>query len=475
MNGMILQTPTENKDIKVSAKKNVDTKSTEGENLFENLIAKLVEEEGKSKNSNFLLAKLLNLSSDFTDKGKIISQFSKGDIQSDIEGALEEKVSLEDLFKVALALKSGENLPNMSSELKNMLQDKEVIAQIKDAKNIKELLNIAEKNGIKVKNFEFLNAEAALDSKEKKIVQKITSEEIFKMAEQKLVQNEPSVKENMLTRLMNQEVQEKKTGKNKQQTTLASLLTKEHTKKETMSKVTPEKPIMMKAEVAKNVEKGTQTAEPTLEVDDIPKQESLKQNKPERSAQNTLETLLKNENGTKELKPQQPSKVVREEPVIKSEVESKETQLDKSSQVTDLKTESTQKTKDIPDVKRTLNTFAMEFKEKVEAYKPPLMKVNMQLNPGNLGDVDVTLVSRGNNLQVNINSNANTMAIFVQNQADFKNSLVNMGFSDLQMNFGDKRGEERDQQQKNNQQTFYHDESENEEFEGIEMIIPNYV
>jgi len=74
------------------------------------------------------------------------------------------------------------------------------------------------------------------------------------------------------------------------------------------------------------------------------------------------------------------------------------------------------------------------------------MKIKMQLSPKNLGDVDVTLINRGNNLHVNINSTPNTIAIFTQNQTEFKNALVNMGFTGLQMNFGESKEQERGQQ-----------------------------
>ena len=128
MNGMILQTPTESKDIKLSAKKGVDTKSEEGENLFENLISKLVAEEKDSKNSSFLLAKLLNLSSDFANKGKIISEFSKGDLLTEEKG---ETISLEDLFKVALAIKNGESFSTPSPELKLFWKIRRLSAHLK--------------------------------------------------------------------------------------------------------------------------------------------------------------------------------------------------------------------------------------------------------------------------------------------------------------------------------------------------------
>jgi len=126
-------------------------------------------------------------------------------------------------------------------------------------------------------------------------------------------------------------------------------------------------------------------------------------------------------------------------------------------------------------LKKTFNTFAQDFREKVENYKPPLMKIKMQLNPGNLGEVDVTLINRGNNLQVNINSNPNTIAIFAQNQTEFKNSLINMGFTSLQMNFGENKDNQRGQNHKENGKNTKFFEDDHIETDGFEMIIPQYI
>ena len=472
MNGMILQTPTENKDIKFISKKGADTKSSEDENIFENLVANLISQEEDGENSNFLLGKLLNLSSDFKNKGKILSEFSKGDLLSvDEEAAL---VSLEDLFKVALALKNGENFKTESPTLKVALEDKNVIAQFKEASNIKELLKIADKNGIKVKNFEFFMPQSALNPNDKKMVQKITSEEIFKMVDPKQTDKKMPLTQSVLTKIISQELQKEKTVKVERQTTLTSLLSKDIQIEKVITEVareTKKKVSTDKTTPAKNGEKTVTQEEPNIEP------EVFKNIKHEKAHTHTLASLLKNETPLKELKANQPQVITKEEPLNKSEGEAKEVTTEKNIQTSDIKSEVLHKTKEPHDVKKTFNTFAIEFKEKVEAYKPPMMKVNMQLSPKNLGDVDVTLITRGNNLQVNINSNSqNTLALFVQNQAEFKNSLVNMGFSDLQMNFGDKRGEERNQpqQQKEDQNSDYHDSLENEE-EGINMILPNYV
>ena len=128
-------------------------------------------------------------------------------------------------------------------------------------------------------------------------------------------------------------------------------------------------------------------------------------------------------------------------------------------------------------VDNSLNQFTNDLKEKMDAYKPPLMKVKMALNPKNLGEVEVTLIHRGNNLHVNITSNTNTMSLFTQNQAEFKNSLVNMGFTNLEMNFSDQGKNSRQNQQSNkkNGASFEEYNNKDEQESSIELIVPRYI
>ncbi|EKN7375808.1 flagellar hook-length control protein FliK [Campylobacter jejuni] len=100
--------------------------------------------------------------------------------------------------------------------------------------------------------------------------------------------------------------------------------------------------------------------------------------------------------------------------------------------------------------KETLQYFSQDLKEAVNQYKAPITKLSITLNPNNLGEVEVTLIQRGNNLHINFNSNANAMNLFIQNQAEFKNSLVNMGFTGLEMNFSDQGKREQNQNQGKN-------------------------
>ncbi|MBX0417331.1 flagellar hook-length control protein FliK [Campylobacter jejuni] len=100
--------------------------------------------------------------------------------------------------------------------------------------------------------------------------------------------------------------------------------------------------------------------------------------------------------------------------------------------------------------KETLQYFSQDLKEAVDQYKAPITKLSITLNPNNLGEVEVTLIQRGNNLHINFNSNTNAMNLFIQNQAEFKNSLVNMGFTGLEMNFSDQGKREQNQNQGKN-------------------------
>jgi len=125
---------------------------------------------------------------------------------------------------------------------------------------------------------------------------------------------------------------------------------------------------------------------------------------------------------------------------------------------------------------KTFSSFANDFKEAVQNYKPPVTKISMTLNPENLGEVKVTLIHRGENLHVSINSNPNTIAIFTQNHTEFKNALSNIGFSNLQMSFSQNNQQER--QNQNPYKTIYKYDKENEEEQqqnSINFIVPRYI
>lgn len=128
------------------------------------------------------------------------------------------------------------------------------------------------------------------------------------------------------------------------------------------------------------------------------------------------------------------------------------------------------------NLKETFRNFAQDFKEQMQTYKPPITRFNITLNPSNLGEVEVTLVQRGQNLHISFNTNTSTMNLFIQNQAEFKNSLVNMGFTGLEMNFSDQSKKDRQQQGKNRSGYGFKEEFENinSQNTALEFVLAKY-
>ncbi len=518
----------ESKDIKLTDKKGKYTKHEEGKEFFENIIESIISDTKESDSKKFLLSKLLNLSSEFEKKEESLSEFSDGKLFTEHQIG---QVSIQDLLKIAMGLKNGEDLANFptdSKSLKLALAKPEIAQEFKSAKNIKDLLDIAKKNDIEIKNFQFFKEEAALDPKDKKIVQKIKSEEIFKLIEKQV---DAKTEKNIATLINPKEI----TKNSEQKTTiLQSLLAskeivksvqtqvnknEEKVEKKTVthvkSEATPAQDKVIETKTlktvvvenkdikptdAKTVENKTVATEnrevkplktnvtetktaivegkdikptdvKTVENKDITKDELVERDKQKATKSNFEATLNMKKTEQSQIN------IAKTETIIDKKeiaiVENKESS-DKVAVNTDTKTSLVEKTKDAPDLKRTFGTFAQEFKEKVESYKAPLMKIKMELKPAGMGEVDVTLISRGNNLQVNINSNANTIAMFAQNQAEFKNSLVNMGFSDLQMNFGDGKQKEQNSHQQKHSKNAFENFEEKQETDGFEMIVPQY-
>lgn len=173
------------------------------------------------------------------------------------------------------------------------------------------------------------------------------------------------------------------------------------------------------------------------------------------------------------------------EPIVTTPVPVSNEEIHKTesteTKITPIEIKTTQKqevsTKQTLNPKESLGQFASDLREKIESYKPPVMKVELSLFPKSLGEVDVTLLTRGNNLHVSISSNTTTMTLFTQNQAEFKNALVNMGFTNLEMNFSDQRHKEQQHNSKNNGTSFF-DEISEEAFAdttSVELVVPRYV
>ena len=155
---------------------------------------------------------------------------------------------------------------------------------------------------------------------------------------------------------------------------------------------------------------------------------------------------------------------------------SKDENFDLNNLVRELSKTNQNQIKNQVNVKETFDHFAQDLKESLKEYKAPITKISLTLNPSNLGEVEVTLVQRGNNLHINFNSNTNAMNLFIQNQAEFKNSLVNMGFTGLEMNFSDQgKKDQREQQGKNRSGYGFDEEIEGlENNQSLEIVLAKY-
>ncbi len=116
-------------------------------------------------------------------------------------------------------------------------------------------------------------------------------------------------------------------------------------------------------------------------------------------------------------------------------------------------------------IQNTFIHFSDKLKEALQNYRPPVTKISLELNPQNLGSVELTITKRGDNIHIQIGSNQQALQLFMQNAQDFKNQLSNLGFNEVQMDFKDTAGNSlgggfSDSSRGNSQQNF-HQNSQN--------------
>jgi len=528
MNATLLDTQVNSKDLKVLSKDIKDIEEKDTSNFFEEIVQSMLGEVKDDKTKNFLLENLLNSPEDIDLDDNMLLNFSKKDIKKIEDNKNEEgEVLVEDLLKLSFMIKNNIDIKDFSTdnkELKTALTDKKTVLDFKDAKNIKDLLDIAKKNDINIKDFEFFQEKSGLSSHDKQTsVKDIKSEEILKMIDKKSdnsslklvtnLKNNKSATENTLKNILSN-IDIKDT--NEQTTTVMTPLNHENNKvveanfkkevfisnkhtvktdisninKQNIEVVEVSKEIVTKGNTdktqdvqtvskVKTVQVNTKEFEKNLQTDekhhdkktfvknsfeDTQKIQTLQQ--PKKQQEHTLnieKTDTTITSAKKETNEKQDISSLEEKPHHDTKVEHTLT----THKVSSLKQKS--------DVKHTINTFAQDFKEQVESYKPPLMKVKMQLSPKGMGDVDVTMINRGNNLHITVNSNPNTIAIFSQNQTEFKNALVGMGFSELNMSFNENgKNKDNSQNQKNKNSSTQSFEEEKSE-DSFEMTTPIYV
>jgi len=507
MNAPTSQTPVLAKDKIIQATK--EGKANEGKDSGDFL--------------NLMLSQLNSSATKITQKTEISIETIKIESKS-LEGI--QNLSIEEAtfgqllqFLEALHGKSSNPLSflNLSSKLKNLLTQEGILQEFKSAKNLEDIMKLSKTYNLNLEKLTVTSSEA---KQLEKLFPNLAKKGFF---------------ETKNSNLSSQEWLERKSGnsspiqaKSKEEAlTLRDLLSGlDKSEKKTQSKevpidraqIKPEVKGDTKAEVKPEV-KGDTKAEVKPEVV-ATKNEGKAEVKPEAKGEIKADTkaevkpevvATKNE-GKEKVRPTQPQEIRLETPKpntlsptstgerdttlsVKDSTLKTLSELSQNSSQSNSQGEGSSQEKGsdsslmnrenikaaqqqlkTPQLRQTFNTFAQDFREQVEQYKPPMMKIQMALNPKNLGEVEVTLVNRGNNLHVSFTSNTQTLSLFVQNQAEFKNALVNMGFTNLEMNFSQK--EEKGQDPRNSSGfngDNEHEEELQEEEATLELTLPNYV
>ena len=110
---------------------------------------------------------------------------------------------------------------------------------------------------------------------------------------------------------------------------------------------------------------------------------------------------------------------------------------------------------------------------------PPITKLSLELNPQNLGALELTISKKGKDLQVQVVSNPTAINLFVNNQAELRANLAQMGFSNVDLNFsqnGANSGQKHQQGRRNQRQAYQASEGNENGLESHTMVItiPQY-
>jgi len=229
------------------------------------------------------------------------------------------------------------------------------------------------------------------------------------------------------------------------------------------------------------------------------KQLKVDESKPKTKADETLKLLLRGEKSTQKettltsdfsvatAKVIAPSAKTETTNTLESLLhgESKETANSSKSEMINLPKAESLEVK-LKEAKQMVKYLSSDIKSSIENYKSPFTRVKIQLNPQELGKVDLTIVQRGNNLHLNISSNNSAIQTLAFNANELKTQLQNNGINNATLNFNNSeqsdssQSQQQHQQQRNQQRAsteynHYDEEVTNEElYDSLEIVVPYY-
>ena len=444
--------------VKKQGKSSQKSGKEDGEFLSMVLDAAAKKGENLSEKDLKEMAKAVNLSAQTAQNGQIKAPIQSTDVKEILgEEAAEnlfENATFMQLLQILEMLSGGEKIskfPNFENRLAKALSNEATLNELRGAKNLNELIEIANKLNLGLENIEVTQVQAdELGEKFPSLAKKDFFEpvipkknfafsELKNKVEETINANEPAPKDT-LNKLL-QEVSKPKT----QNSETVAVNKAEEVSEENISSLNT-KNIKEKPEnnnAADEILKADKKEEKRVNLQSLlyPERE---QDQGEQTEQNS------NQNSDSEL----------------------------NAMVKDVISNAKAQSRNFQAVRETFDNFSSNLKEQVAAYKSPFMRFNITLNPLNLGEVEITMVNRGNNLHINFSSNTQTMNLFLQNQAEFKNSLINMGFTELEMNFSDQNQPKKEQGQKSYKGSkFSSDDADQGEASAprLELVVPRYV
>ena len=382
-----------------------------------------------------------------------ISTALEENLDENTKNELYENANFMQLLQVLEILNGNEKVskfPNFSDKIANFLSVPENVEELSNVKNVSDLIDLAKKFDLGLENIEISNEDVP---KLNEMFKNLGKKEFFTPIK---TEEKPFYLKEL---------------KNEVEKTIIKNEPKEVVKLDTLLKEVVTNPTN---EVKNSVKEEPKKLDSEVKLDDDmvdvepDEQPKVKVNLHEQKAQKapTLESLLFPER----------EQMTKSEPTEEAFASDNKSEL--NQMVKDIASSAKHQLQTKAEIKETLSNFSSTLKEQVQNYKAPITRFNITLNPLNLGEVEITMVNRGNNLHVNFNSTTATMNLFLQNQAEFKNSLVNMGFTELEMNFSDQnQRQDKKEQAKNKYSSNQSDESENTQAEQslLELVIPRYI
>ena len=145
-----------------------------------------------------------------------------------------------------------------------------------------------------------------------------------------------------------------------------------------------------------------------------------------------------------------------------------------------LNTKTDQLSQKFSEAKQLIQHTALSMREAVENYKPPFTRIKMQLNPQKFGEMDVTLIQRGNNVHININASSSALTLMMQNAHELKTALSAHGLGDASMNFTSHQQQQNEQKQQEHAGLSYEEYQDYEEelteiATALEVVVPRYI